>query len=324
MQIDNELNDQLVESLYGHRLRGPQRTVLLIAGIAVMLALAPVLEKTLFHNYEIMHDLVWMIYAVPTALAAYGFGFMVAMGLGLLETAIIWLWDYHLQEFLATGQVNEIVLFLTVYNLVVAFNMGWLTERLRRQGQFILKANSLLQDMASRDHVTGLYNARTFHGSLQKALEVARGSGRPVGLIFIDVDQFKDFNDRYGHQAGNSVLAAVGRCVAQSVRSGDLPCRYGGDEFAVILPGANSAVARKVAERIQESVRELRSEEGEMWQNLTLSLGLAVHPEHAADAALLVSAADGALYDAKRFGRNRVAVAGEEAGAGGYVPVSLS
>lgn len=285
---------------------GPFETVAAIGGIALLLVLAPLFEETFFHRFW-WHDLVWLVYAVPTAIAAYAFGFRGAVSLGLLETAIVWIKDFNVQEFRATGEVEIVVLFLTAYNLVIALSMGLLTERLRHQRDLILKANSQLEDMASRDHVTGLFNSRAFHRGLQEALEAAsRGSGS-VGLVFIDVDKFRAFNDRHGHQVGDAVLARVGCCIQGAVRTGDLPCRYGGDEFAVILPGAGIAEARKVADRIREAVLAMRT----AWGDITLSFGVAAYPDHAHDATSLMSAADEALYAAKHFGRNQVAVAGQ-------------
>jgi diguanylate cyclase (GGDEF)-like protein len=129
----------------------------------------------------------------------------------------------------------------------------------------------------------------------------------PVSLLMIDVDHFKIFNDTYGHQAGDAVLATVGRCIATSAkRATDLGARYGGEEFSVLLPGIGKAGALEVAERIRARLTTARDSQGEL---PTVSIGLAcLVPDDERTSRDLIKVADLALYEAKREGRDRIVV----------------
>lgn len=165
-----------------------------------------------------------------------------------------------------------------------------------------LTAREALRHQATRDPLTGAFNRRFMLEVLDRELLRARRPNRPVGVLMIDVDHFKQFNDTYGHQAGDDVLQVVVQHIRSSVRAEDYVCRYGGEEFAVILPEASAAVAAARAEEIRLLVETAcRRREGGA---VTVSIGVAVYPDHAGDAQDLLKRADEALYRAKRAGRN--------------------
>jgi len=163
------------------------------------------------------------------------------------------------------------------------------------------------RDLAYRDGLTGLFNFRYFRESM--ALEIGRSEqyGAPVSLVMIDVDDFKSFNDEHGHDAGNRALQDVASVLVESVRQVDAAVRYGGEEFALVLPSTPKVGARLTAERVERvrsRIESVFSERGAM----TVSLGVATHPADAADSEGLVRCADRALYLAKATGKNRVAL----------------
>lgn len=166
---------------------------------------------------------------------------------------------------------------------------------------------------AIRDPLTGLYNRRYMEESLGRELRRAERSGEPVSLIMFDVDHFKNFNDTYGHEAGDLVLSELGGLVQEISRSEDVACRYGGEEFLLILPSAGLDIASQRAETIRRRVEDqLRLIwEGRRLPKVTISLGVASYPAHGRTADEVVSAADQALYRAKEGGRNRVETADE-------------
>jgi diguanylate cyclase (GGDEF)-like protein len=158
-----------------------------------------------------------------------------------------------------------------------------------------------LEHLSLSDPLTGLGNRRAFDEALAAELSRARRTGTPLGLVMLDVDHFKRFNDRHGHQAGDDALVSVARVLNEVARAEDRACRIGGEEFAVLLPGGDEAAAHALAERIRAGVAAAEAAE-----RVTVSLGVAATSgEHDADA--LVAAADARLYEAKRAGRNRVA-----------------
>ena len=153
------------------------------------------------------------------------------------------------------------------------------------------------------DALTGLYNHRRFHELLRDTVEGARAADGDVAVLFCDIDRFKQLNDRHGHLVGDDVLRRVSRVLTASVRRGDVAARYGGDEFGVLLHGADMETALEVAERIRERVAELWVGRGDA--ATTISIGVATLAGHH-DAEDLLASADRAMYAAKEGGRNRV------------------
>ncbi len=160
-----------------------------------------------------------------------------------------------------------------------------------------------LEHQASTDALTGLYNHRTFHDRVRQELMRASAEHDTVGLIMLDLDDFKKVNDVYGHGVGDQLLLQVADVLRASVRSGDVVCRVGGEEFAIILPSADIAHAMALAERLGEELGEL---EAEAVGRLTVSTGVAVGPTHAANPRELVACAEAAMMTAKTRGNGLV------------------
>jgi diguanylate cyclase (GGDEF)-like protein len=172
-----------------------------------------------------------------------------------------------------------------------------------------------LQEQAVRDSLTGLFNRRYLAASLGREAARADRSGSPVGVMMIDLDHFKQINDRYGHLIGDATLQAVGRMLQSGIRADDIACRYGGEEFVVVIPGAGTAVMLRRAEMICAATAALQIPlpEGTL-EGITVSIGVAVYPSHGSTMDEVLARADMALYGAKQAGRNRVVLA-EPAGA---------
>lgn len=169
---------------------------------------------------------------------------------------------------------------------------------------------NLLREQTIHDPLTSLYNRRFLDESLKRELGKAERAGKPVGVIMIDIDYFKKINDTHGHHTGDAVLVAVAKSLLENVRTGDIVCRFGGEEFAILLPGANLNITKGRAEALRGIVEGVKFPDlGKTIGPVTISLGAAVFPEHGSDAATLLQSADGALYSAKAAGRNRTKVA---------------
>jgi diguanylate cyclase (GGDEF)-like protein len=146
--------------------------------------------------------------------------------------------------------------------------------------------------------------------TLERELRRASRKGLSVGVIMLDVDDFKRFNDTYGHAAGDAILRELGNLLLKHVREEDVLARYGGDEFIIILPDVSQAVTRERAELICEDIKQFRFQfEGQNLETVTLSLGIAIFPEHGLTSTGILKAADEALYRAKQEGRNRAVMA---------------
>jgi diguanylate cyclase (GGDEF)-like protein len=184
------------------------------------------------------------------------------------------------------------------------------TERRATEHTAALAAvNSRLEVLNRKDPLTGLANRRTLDETLDNAWDDGRRTGRPVGILMIDIDHFKRYNDHYGHPAGDACLRLVATTLAGNVRDTDVVVRYGGEEFAVILPGANLVTAYELAERVRSAVMELRQEHaGSPDGHLSVSVGVASAVPGPERAENLIRAADRALYGAKHHGRNGVFV----------------
>jgi diguanylate cyclase (GGDEF)-like protein/PAS domain S-box-containing protein len=164
----------------------------------------------------------------------------------------------------------------------------------------------LLRELAIRDPLTGLYNRRYLDETLPRELARIKRDGRPLALVMIDIDHFKAINDRFGHPAGDQVIRCVARTLAGGTREGDVVCRYGGEEFLVVMPGMGAPAALARAERWRSLVASQCVLVDDHEIRCTISAGVAALPEQADAAEALLKCADSALYRAKRDGRDRV------------------
>ena len=189
-----------------------------------------------------------------------------------------------------TWEENELLLLHTVADQVtVAVNQAHLFAQIQQQ--------------ALTDGLTGCYNRRSFEMQLERDLHLATRLRQPLSLIMLDVDNFKQVNDTYGHEAGDRALRTLADCLREELRGVDSAARFGGDEFAVILPQADLEGARLVGERLRARIEQT---DGAGFGRISASFGVATFPLHASSRDTLVVAADRALYTAKHGGRNRV------------------
>ena len=184
-----------------------------------------------------------------------------------------------------------------------------MAQALQKRDADLKRALRELSEQVITDPLTGLNNRRYLWDFLGRDLLRARRAVLPVAAILFDIDHFKRFNDTWGHEAGDLVLKSAGEVIRQNVRGSDIACRYGGEEFIVILPEATRTVAIDRAERIRRGIEQMAlTVSGQPLDRVTASFGIALYPTHADDAEALVRVADEALYLAKKGGRNRVQV----------------
>lgn len=173
-----------------------------------------------------------------------------------------------------------------------------------------VRLRETLRHQAIRDPLTGLFNRRYMEESLERELHRAARHNITLGVIMLDLDHFKRFNDTFGHAAGDTILRELGNLLQSQLHGEDIACRYGGEEFALIILDAPLAIVIQRAEQLRAAVRQLNVTYREQsLGTVTLSLGVAVYPDHGVTAEELLRAADTALYQAKAAGRNRVVTA---------------
>ncbi len=165
-----------------------------------------------------------------------------------------------------------------------------------------------LREQANRDPLTDLYNRRYLDSTLERELARCKRNGQPLSLILIDVDHFKRLNDTYGHQAGDKVLIRLGTILNRMARAGDVACRYGGEEFLMLMPTMPLETALERAEELRSIFGAMVVPFGDFRLQTTLSIGISVYPGHGTSGDELIRVADRALYQAKNTGRNRVAL----------------
>lgn len=175
------------------------------------------------------------------------------------------------------------------------------TERLRDNVQMSI-------EMAITDALTGLFNRRYMETHLATLVEQSANRGKPIAVMVLDIDYFKSINDNYGHDAGDDVLREFALRIRKSIRNIDLACRFGGEEFVIVMPETDMAVATMVAERLRRRIASepFSVQQGNQNLDVTISIGLATLAEPGDNAATILKRADQALYRAKRDGRNRV------------------
>jgi len=163
-----------------------------------------------------------------------------------------------------------------------------------------------VKELAIKDGLTGLYNHRHFQEMLTYTLHHADRFSTEASLLMLDVDDLKKINDAYGHQAGDAVLSSIGITLTELLRKVDIPARYGGDEFAVILPNTNKSGSIAVAEKIRSRLKKVTLKSDSREVPVTFSIGIATFPQSARSKELLVEKADRALYESKNHGKNKI------------------
>jgi diguanylate cyclase (GGDEF)-like protein len=214
---------------------------------------------------------------------------------------------------------------VSIVNFCVAFVGVHMMNTVRRR-------EAEMRDLVMKDALTSFYNRRYFFHRLNSEIQRAKRYGRTLSLLILDVDNFKRFNDTYGHLEGDALLKGLAEVIRGTIRRSDvnpsyevdIACRYGGEEFAVILPEAAQVQGGEAAERLRASIEargasivaekirrriETTPVEG---KTVTVSIGVSSFPEHGEDAEMMIRAADDAMYKAKRAGKNRVAISGNE------------
>jgi diguanylate cyclase (GGDEF)-like protein len=207
----------------------------------------------------------------------------------------------NLSLILLLGFISTLVVTGLILSAAVAEREGS-----RRKLERVLRE---AREQARTDPLTRLANRRSLEEFLRRAWTRARRGARPLAIVMIDLDHFKSVNDRFGHEAGDRVLADVARLLLAHVRAGDMACRLGGEEFALVLPDATLDVAQRRAGALRDAIHGLEPRHrGRSVGGITASFGIALFPDHAGDPDALLLAADRALYEAKAAGRDRVSV----------------
>jgi diguanylate cyclase (GGDEF)-like protein len=196
--------------------------------------------------------------------------------------------------------------------------MNMLSSRIRKSDEERMRgyvrekeqvvALETLNKQATHDPLTGLFNRRYLDQILYGEIAHALQNGSLVGILMADVDHFKHINDRYGHRAGDLMLQALGELMKKCVRSADIVCRYGGEEFVIVMPGASAPTVSKCAEEIRARFEALRVAADDHEIQATISLGAVIYPLHGSNVDEVFVRADRAMYQAKQEGRNRVVV----------------
>lgn len=211
--------------------------------------------------------------------------------------------------------------------LSIARNGGTMLQRVMLSEQRLSEANARLTALSATDALTGIGNRRAFDQALQSAWQQAARDGTDLAMLLLDVDHFKNFNDLYGHPAGDGCLRLIGGVLAAGVRRpSDVAARYGGEEFVVLLPATSEAGARELGELLCGLVEEAAMpHQGSPAGLVTVSIGAAsIAPSPGDDSAALVSLADRALYHAKQTGRRRVCTASQQAGFAAMVGACMT
>ena len=183
-------------------------------------------------------------------------------------------------------------------------------RQIDQQQKLLKKSEAELREKSVRDVLTGLYNRRYLEETLTRELKRAARKEYSLGIIMIDIDHFKRINDTLGHAAGDAFLKEFDKLLIDQVRQYDIACRYGGEEFVLMMPEVTKELTRERAEILLEKTKQLKVQYKEkILESITISLGVAIYPEHGSTCEVILKSADDALYKAKREGRDRVVVA---------------
>jgi diguanylate cyclase (GGDEF)-like protein len=271
-------------------------SLVLFAGAALVVFLANEMEPSL-----------WAFFVLPLLAAAYAGG-VLPVALEAAAATLLNLWFFFR---LATSSVavNFEEAAIGFYSSMLVVSIGFLTGMLvALLMQRVNRERERARRVSLVDRLTGLRNYAYFMDRLTEERERADRRDRELSLIMLDIDRFKDFNDRFGHLSGNQLLQNIARIITDCVRADDIVARYGGEEFAIILPDTPLETAVEVAERIRKKIESqfFFGDRRNPRVRKTISAGVAAYPAQADDEIELIDRADRALYMAKQEGRNRV------------------
>jgi diguanylate cyclase (GGDEF)-like protein len=237
------------------------------------------------------------LYLLPIILSALTLGRLVT----LLQVAVIAI--CHLLLAAATPGLDVISLFYAsqaVGQLAPFLLVAYLTTTLSAD---ITEARERIENLAQTDALTGLYNLRMFNEVWQRAHDAGERDRGVYALLLIDMDKLKDINDAFGHEAGNSAITLVAQCLQRSIRTTDYAARFGGDEFAVLLPGASPEIAEAVVKRVRHNVYKTTLDLRSRMIRCSVSIGVVNYPKDARDMRELLSMADRKMYRDKELRR---------------------
>ncbi|MBS4006835.1 MAG: diguanylate cyclase [Clostridium sp.] len=268
--------------------------------ITIMYLIPPLLDRqTLFSGDNLLARMgIYAFWVLPLMLLCYYLGRRGGL-LAVLGVAPFFFW--HLWRAMRLHAESSAVLaaYFSLF-LLFAVAVGMMAGKLKRQ------ADSFWRD-AVTDELSGLFNHRFFYHCLEKEVDRVRRYQFPLALVIIDLDNFKMYNDKWGHPQGDRALACAARILQETVRASDTVARYGGEEFAIILPQTTLIQAKQLCERIREAIENtpIPLRKGEKTEPLTASFGVAAF-EQDMTALQLVEEADRILYFAKKSGKNLV------------------
>jgi diguanylate cyclase (GGDEF)-like protein len=243
--------------------------------------------------------------------AAYFLGLFIVRPLTRLTAAAASVAGGDLSVDLPVTTGGEVGYLTGVFNRMVA-QLRRNREELAAANSALRRQNEELEHLSMTDPLTGLYNRRYVMNEFEKEVQRAERHQRSLAVLMLDVDRFKQYNDSYGHPAGDEVLRGIGRVIEDAVREPDVPGRFGGEEFIVLMPDCDLVGAIDAAERIRARLTEEVFEGGKV----TCSIGAAAYPEHGTVPSSIIAAADVALYEAKAAGRDRLVAAMSSAEGG--------
>jgi diguanylate cyclase (GGDEF)-like protein len=283
------------------------------AGLTIACAIFGPWASILFDSNILHGDLIPLLYLnVAILLSSFLLPSLVTIILAFTQMAglvLLRLFDP------ATAANNwPSLLTLVFFNAVLSilFNVLWKRDQIQIDNQTLqlLQNEEKLRELSVRDYLTNLFNRRYLEETLKREIQRATRKHQPVGVIMIDIDHFKNYNDTFGHATGDFLLQRLGELLARQIRVDDIACRYGGDEFVLVLPDADLSVLQERAEELRKKVKQIQfTNEVIDMRSITISQGIAVFPRHGSTSEAILQAADAALYQAKKEGRDLVEVA---------------
>ena len=247
---------------------------------------------------ESQYKILFLFIIITTTIQS---GMKQGMIMACISSAIILIMDLVCMPGINVNIYFENDLVLSGVFILTAWPLGFYVKI---EGEHINRLTSL----ANEDGLTGVYNHRYFYEALDRKIKYSKENNEKISMIFLDIDYFKHYNDLYGHQEGDKVLKKIGKTLKEITRDCDIVSRYGGEEFAIILPNTDEKGATEIAEKIRYSIENtyFYGQQNQPNKNLTVSIGISVYPDKATNEFELIKSADDALYRAKFFNKNRV------------------